>query len=260
MEVKELEVHVTTQGNVPEAAKQYAIEKVTQLARFTRRPILYVQVKLTLEGNPSRERPALAEASFDVNGRQVRAHVAAHDLTEAVDLLTDRLRRRIERSMHRMDPQHRPQPGNGRWRHGDLPTPRPEYFERPVDEREIVRHKTFALEPMTCDEAAFDLDMLGHDFYLFTDIETGADSVLFHPEGADHLELMQAADENRVPPSCSAPVVASTQRPAEMTVSEAEERLDISREPFVFFVNAETGRGNVIYRRYDGHYGLITPE
>ena len=27
----------------------------------------------------------------------------------------------------------------------------------------------------------------------------------------------------------------------------------------VFFVNAETGRGNVIYRRYDGHYGLITP-
>ncbi|WP_208028292.1 ribosome hibernation promotion factor [Rhabdothermincola sediminis] len=259
MEVEELEVQVTTRGDVPEAAKQYAVEKVTHLARLTKRPILFVQVKLSLEGNPSRERPALAEASFDVNGRHLRAHVAAHDLTEAVDLLTDRLRRRLERSTHRMDPQHRPPPGNGRWRHGDLPTQRPEYFDRPVDEREIVRHKTFALAPMTCEEAAFDLDMLGHDFYLFTDIETGADSVLFHPEGSDHLELMQAADENRVPESCSAPVVASTQRPATMAVSEAEERLDVSKEPFVFFVNVETGRGNVIYRRYDGHYGLITP-
>jgi ribosomal subunit interface protein len=259
VEVEELEVHVTSHGDVPEAAKQYAIEKLRQLAHYTKKPILYVQVKLTLAGNPSRERPALAEASFDVNGRQIRAHVAAHDFTEAVDLLVDRLRRRLDRSMHRTDPQHRPHHGAARWHHGDLRTARPEYFDRPVDEREIVRHKTFALEPMTCEEAAFDLELLGHDFYLFTDLETGADSVLFHPEEGDHLELIQAADENRVPASCSAFVVASTQHPVEMTISEARERLDITGERFVFFVNTETGRGNVIYRRYDGHYGLITP-
>jgi hypothetical protein len=62
-----------------------------------------------------------------------------------------------------------------------------------------------------------------------------------------------------VPENCAAPVRASTQRPGEMDLSEAEERLDASHEPFVFFVNVDSGRGNVVYRRYDGHYGLITP-
>ncbi|MBO1414556.1 sigma 54 modulation/S30EA ribosomal C-terminal domain-containing protein, partial [Streptomyces sp. FH025] len=30
-------------------------------------------------------------------------------------------------------------------------------------------------------------------------------------------------------------------------------------QPFVFYTDTSTGRGNVLYRRYDGHYGLITP-
>jgi ribosomal subunit interface protein len=261
VDVQEVDVSVVHLGDVPEAATAYATEKITQLARYTKRPILFAQVKLALEPKPSLERPALAEATLDVNGQPVRAHVAGHDLMEAIDLLEDRLRRRLERHKGRNDrDHHRPaeaQPGE--WRHGDLPTQRPEYYERPVDEREVVRHKTFALEPITCDEAAFDLDMLGHDFYLFTDIETGADSVIFHVDDDGHLELMQAADEVKVPADCVAPVRASMQRPTTMTVPEAEERLDLGVDRFVFFVNPDTRRGNVIYARYDGHYGLITP-
>lgn len=261
MDVQELEVSVATAGNVPEAAKKYATDKVTQLARYTKRPILFAQVRLNLEANPSRERPALAEATLDVNGRPVRAHVAGHDMMEAVDLLEERLRRRLDRHAHHGDGDRRrsPVPQPGEWRHGDLPTQRPEYFDRPVEEREVVRHKTFALEPMTCDEAAFDLDMLGHDFYLFTELHTGADSVIFHAGDDGHLELMQAAERTVVPEDCAVPIVASSQHPPELTLAEAEERLDAGHERFVFFVNTETGRGNVVYRRYDGHYGLITP-
>jgi hypothetical protein len=40
---------------------------------------------------------------------------------------------------------------------------------------------------------------------------------------------------------------------------EALERLEVSGAPFIFFQRAETGRGAVLYRRYDGHYGLIEP-
>jgi hypothetical protein len=43
-------------------------------------------------------------------------------------------------------------------------------------------------------------------------------------------------------------------------VSDALARLDATGAPFVFLADADTGRGNVVYRRYDGHYGLITPE
>jgi hypothetical protein len=180
----------------------------------------------------------------------------------AIDLLDDRLRRRLERQARRSgrSQHHRstPTPG-GPWRHGDRPTERPEYFERPIEEREVVRHKTFALEPMTCDEAAFDLDMLGHDFYLFTEIDSGNESVIFHAPDDGHLELMHAGTNSHRPSPVAAPIVVSPHHPPELSLTDAEERLDTSHEQFVFFVNAETQRANVVYRRYDGHYGLITP-
>ncbi len=259
MDVQELEVQVVTQGEITDAAKQYATDKVTQLTRYTNRPILFAQVKLTLGVNPRLERPALAEATLNMNGLMVRAHVASHDVMAAIDLLDDRLRRRLDRFTHRSDPKQQRPPTDGEWRHGDLPKQRPEYHERPVEDREVVRLKTFALDPMTVEEAAFDLDVLGHDFYLFTDLDTKADSVIYYAPDDAHLELMQAADSVVIPEVIAVPVRPSSQQPVETTLADAQERLDTGLEPFVFFVNPESARGNVIYRRFDGHYGLITP-
>ena len=56
------------------------------------------------------------------------------------------------------------------------------------------------------------------------------------------------------------PSITVSQVPAaRLTVTEAEDRLEAFRQPFLFFVNNQTGRGNLIYHRYDGHYGLIEP-
>ena len=44
-----------------------------------------------------------------------------------------------------------------------------------------------------------------------------------------------------------------------LTVAEATARLEAAGQSFLFFVNPETGRGNLLYHRYDGHYGLIEP-
>lgn len=261
MEVQDLEVQVVTQGEITDAAKQYAIDKVTQLTRYTNRPILFIQVKLTLGANPRLERPALAEATLNMNGLMVRAHVASHDVMAAIDLLDDRLRRRLDRANHRLNAkqQRSSAPESGEWHHGEHRTHRPEFFDRPVEEREVVRHKTFALDPMTTDEAVFDLGVLGHDFYLYTDLETGADSVVYYSEHNAQLELMQVGDSVSIPDDLAIPVQPSALVPAELTLADAQERLDAGLEPFVFFVNPESGRGNVIYRRFDGHYGLITP-
>jgi hypothetical protein len=45
-----------------------------------------------------------------------------------------------------------------------------------------------------------------------------------------------------------------------MLLEDAVERLNLSGEQYVFFVEPQTRHGNVLYRRYDGHYGLIDPE
>ena len=275
VDVLDLEVSVT-HGDVPDSAKQYAIDKITQLARFTRRPIVYARLRLSIEPRRAIERPALAEATLDLGGQIVRAHVAAQDPMAAIDLLDDRLRRRLERQARRTNRNHssrnnstRKNPGrdnsgrsapavDGAWRHGDLPTQRPEWYDRPADEREVIRHKTFALEPMTIDEAAFDLDVLAHDFYLFTELSTGADALIFYADDDDHLGLLQLPEATE-PASARGRCRSVVRRHRRAHARDAEERLDEGGERWVFFLDADTGRGHVVYHRYDGHYGLITP-
>ena len=63
-----------------------------------------------------------------------------------------------------------------------------------------------------------------------------------------------------IEPGRTAVDLAVSERPAPVLgLDEAIERISASGERFVFFENAASGRGNVIYRRYDGHYGLIAP-
>lgn len=256
MDVQQFDVATTTRGEISQDALDYAVGKITQLGRYARGPILFAQLKLAVEANPAQARPAVAEATFDVNGRVIRAHVAAGDVTEAADLLEARLRRNLVRDAERNDHRYERPAIEGEWRHGSQPTERPDVLDRPVEEREVVRHKTFALAPMTADEASLDLELLGHDFYLFTEAHTRTEAVL-HVLDDGGLELLVMEGVER-PDDCS-PSIGMGAHGAVVTLPEAEERLDVGHERFVFFVDAEGGRGQVVYRRYDGHYGLITP-
>jgi ribosomal subunit interface protein len=260
----ELDLTIATQGEVSDQAKEHARAKITRLVGYARDPILWAQVRLSVNDRPGRDRPAEVEAIIDINGTPVRAHVAARDIDEAIDLVDDRLMRRLKRHeelVHRSgSDRHRTGVADGHeWRHGDLPTQRPEWFDRSPDERQLVRKKTFALEPMTVDEAAFDLDMLGHDFYLFTELTTEVDAVIAYDPDAHGLALQLPEDTPGSPEGDAAAPVRRTPPAPRLTIDEAVERLDVGGERVVFFVNADLGRGNVVYHRYDGHYGVITP-
>ncbi len=254
-DVAAVDVHLSTRGMVSDQHRSQARDKVVRLARLCREPVRVVQIRLVVEPGPGRDRPAEVEAVVDIDGAVARAHVAAATVPEAIDLVVDRLRRRIERiedRRHRL-PDRRAATNGSRAGHAELPAQRPQAVTRPPDEREVVRRKSFALEPLSIDEAAFDLDALAHDFYLFRERSTMRDCVLTY--GLDGFELLHPDD--------AAPDLATTTTPvharavsATMTDSDARERLDVAHEPFVFFV-APSGRGHVLYLRNDGHYGLI---
>lgn len=255
----DLDVHVSTSGDIDGSAKQYAADKVAVVASHTGQPILGAEVKLRVERNPSLDRPAVAEATLDVNGRPVRAHVAGTTIEEAIDLLEQRLLRRLARTEAANDDKHRGATSTeGSWRHGDVRNNRPAYFDRPVEERDVVRHKSFAMAPISLDEAAFDLDMLGHHFYLFTEIESGSDGLLVHGDD-DSYTWYPVDGAAGLPSRLATPVQRNATGAPTLALDEALERLDTGGEPWVLFVDRDTGRGEVAYRRYDGHYGLITP-
>jgi ribosome-associated translation inhibitor RaiA len=236
--VAELSVNVVAHGVISPAVRDRVEERLAGLGRFAGRPPRTAHVDLRLETNPSLERPAVAKGSIELGDRRYRAHVAAATLDEAIDLLEVRLRRQIvDGAERRREGRREAEPPD--WMRGVDPGPRPEFAPRPTDgPPRIVRRKTFALARMSPWEAAADMDDLHHDFYLFTHAGTGRDCLLRRDEeGGYTLELV-------------GPV---------MDLDSAAARLERPDERLVFFTDEDTGRGNVLYRRYDGHYGLIAP-
>ncbi|MFF4137301.1 HPF/RaiA family ribosome-associated protein [Streptomyces mirabilis] len=254
------EIQVEAQGPMPPGTVEYAQEKVRALTGRTREPVLYARVKLTHMANPAVERPAIAQANLDVNGRPLRAHVAATAVIEAVDLLQDRLAARLERLEEHWEARRgkTPAPGPHEWRHGSEPAHRPDYFPRPAEERQVVRHKSYSLARESPDEAAFELESMDYDFHLFTDVGTGEDSVLYR-SGPTGYRLAQVHPHPHLVGPAAVQLTVSDLPAPRMNGGEAKQRLDLTGFPFVFFADAATGRGNVLYHRYDGHYGLISP-
>ncbi|MFS2293268.1 MAG: HPF/RaiA family ribosome-associated protein [Actinomadura sp.] len=243
-------------GAVPDDFVEYAYDKVTAVFRYSPEPVLFARVKLSMAANPAVGRPALAQTNLDVNGRLVRVQVAAETMFEAVDQLHDRLQRRLGRVSKEWEPPHG-SPSPPEWRQSLEPAGPPGYSPLPAEEREVVRHKSFTLSSETPDEAAFDMEMLDYEFLLFTDAETDQDSVIYHSEGGYRLAQVDPQLDRRDP--IAVPLTISPHPAPRLSVSEATEYLDTTGLPWVFFVNEATGRGNVLYRRYDGNYGLITP-
>ena len=96
---------------------------------------------------------------------------------------------------------------------------------------------------------------LDYDFHLFTERSRGEDSVLYRV--ADRYRLAQARPKpDRLGPLPA--MVTLSEHPApELTLAEVISRLDLLGQPFVFFVNPDTGHASLLYHRYDGHYGLV---
>jgi ribosomal subunit interface protein len=254
-----IEVDVTVRGDLRPEVSEYAKERIGTVDRLIDDPISHARVVLTQESNPSIEQGSRAEAEIGLDGQIIRASVADIEPMSAIDQLAQRLERKLRDWLDRR--RHIARRGReraaGEWRQADFFEARPRYAARPAEEREITRRKTFAAVPLTPAEAAEEMEFLDHDFYLFTDAETGADAVAYHRDdgrlgviGPSGIGWSGETDgivheESRISgPSELADVVT---------------QMNALNHRFMYFTNAETERGNVIYLRYDGHYGLISP-
>ncbi len=255
------EISVVEHGEIPGEAGPYARKRLGSVVGAISEPVLHTRVKLTQAPDPARDRPAEAEITVDVNGDLVRAHVAGHTMLEAIDLLRGRLTDQLEHRHERQRTRHRRPETSvpGEWRHGDRPTERPRHFERPVDERRLLQHKSYVIEEVTADEAAFDMEQLDFDFFLFRELGTGQEALIERTGGgAYRLTRLDGAATDPGPTAIE--VTVAGQAAPVLDLDQAQDHLAVGGEPFVFYADAATGRGHVLYLRYDGHYGLVAPE
>jgi putative sigma-54 modulation protein len=163
---------------VSEAMRAYAEEKLRRLDRHLADPTR-VELELAVEKNPSIAANHVAEATVWTKGPVLRAKEASTDMRASIDLLVDKLERQVSRYRqkrrrrgHRHD-AHRNGDGHGRAEAGTYTKTNEE--GGPV----IVKTKQFAMNPMSAEEAVLQLELVGHDFFVFRNEESDQINVVY---------------------------------------------------------------------------------
>src|SRR5215212_6726784 len=133
------------------------------------------------ERNPSVSEPEVAEATLFINGAVLKAREASEDMYASIDRMSDKLERQVRRYRGRQ---------LDRW-HGQIKGPHAEPEPFVVEEEEeigarIVRTKQFQMKPMSAEEAVLQLELLDHDFFVFTSAETGDINVVYRRRDGDY--------------------------------------------------------------------------
>jgi putative sigma-54 modulation protein len=155
---------------VPPAIKEYAESKLAKLDRHLHETA-QVELELSMERNPSIAEAHVAEATVWTKGPVVRARESASDMKASIDLLVRKLERRVKRAREKRRPNF------GRLRRSAPPENPSQESEN--EESKIVRTKQFALKPMSPEEAVLQLELLGHDFFVFRNADSDEVNVLY---------------------------------------------------------------------------------
>jgi putative sigma-54 modulation protein len=156
---------------VSESIRNYAEEKLGKLERQLADPTK-VELELTVEKNPSIADNHVAEATIWTKGPTLRAREASSDMKASIDQLVDKLERQVTR--YREKRMRRWATGQDNGSIESIPLVANEDAE-PV----IVKTKQFAVKPMTPEEAVLQLELLGHDFFVFQNADSGEVNVVY---------------------------------------------------------------------------------
>ena len=196
-----MEVVVTGRHcEVSDRFREHVSEKLSRLEKHDHR-IMRVQVEVELEKNPRQhDRSAKVELTAFSKGPVIRAEAAAEDKMGALDLALDKMQAQMRRAADRRRVH------KGRNAHvgvGEALASLPEVEDASADDEGVVerkvgpitvtgdgplvvREKSHTAIPMTLDQALYEMELVGHDFYLFVDKESERPSVVYRRRGYDY--------------------------------------------------------------------------
>jgi putative sigma-54 modulation protein len=156
---------------VSDAIRSYAQQKLRKLERQLSDP--RVELELTVERNPSIAENHVAEATIWTKGPVLRAREASSDMRASIDQLVDKLERQVTR--------YRKQGRSRRRRAARASAPPAESAAVTASESgpTIVKTKQFIAKPMSPEEAVLQLELVGHDFFVFRNADTDEINVAY---------------------------------------------------------------------------------
>jgi putative sigma-54 modulation protein len=159
---------------VTQALYEYVQRKLQKLERYFEQPLSNVRVNLKVYKVGQK-----VEVTIPVMGITLRAEDINVDLYAAIDVVVDKLERQIRKHKTKVNRKLRHQKVE-RVENTFNTDEEPEYEYSDFEgNHEVVRTKTFALKPMDVEEAILQMEMLGHQFFVFNDAATNRVSVVY---------------------------------------------------------------------------------
>jgi ribosomal subunit interface protein len=187
---------------VSDRFRSHVEEKLARLEKHDHR-LIRVEVEVDKERNPRlQDRAIRVELTAFSKGPVVRAEAAAEDKMAALDVAVDKMasqmrraadRRRVHRGRHTPVSVGQAMSGIEPVPNGVPAEAEPADKERHIgpiavlgDGPLVVREKTHQADPMTLDQALYEMELVGHDFFLFVDKESERPSVVYRRKGYDY--------------------------------------------------------------------------
>ena len=177
---------------VTDALRQYAEEKIGNSMKVMDIDPLVAEVVLFVEKNPANPRPAVCEVTLRTKGHIIRVEESEEDMYAAIDVAAAKVVRQlrkyktkvIDRKVRAEDETIRLQPTIN----GELDV---DGLMQELAGDEVVRVKEIEFAPLTEDEALVQIDLLGHDFFAYTDRDSGLVNVLYRRDDGGYGLLKQ---------------------------------------------------------------------
>lgn len=185
--------------DVSRRVQEYAEKRLQKLSLQLDDDVTRMELEITEEKNPRVSDSKVAEVTLWTKGRALRAKEASPDVFASIDLVADKLARQVKKYHDkRVQDRHGGKHGHerDRWKgalmdNGNGAGKLPEGYEFETQTTEdagmadtgsqlrIVKTKQFSLGPMSPEEAAEQMSLVGHDFFVFVNDETQETSVLY---------------------------------------------------------------------------------
>jgi putative sigma-54 modulation protein len=156
---------------VSDTIRRYAEEKMQKLDRQLHE-LAEVELELRVEKNPSIPDNQVAEVTVRTKGPTLRVTEASTDMKASIDQLTEKLTRQIDHARGKQRKDWHP-------RDNGSPSGGPMVPDEEETGEQIVKVKQFSVKPMSPEEAVLQLELIGHDFFVFRSDDSGEINVIY---------------------------------------------------------------------------------
>lgn len=174
-----MELHIITKNDVEvnEAIREYAEKRIRKITRHLP-AISEGKMEVSQEKTKLPEQRFAVQVTLNSRGTLIRSQERAKDIRTAIDRVVDALTSRVERYKGKLYDK-----GKGMSLTRREATEETEKIEAP---KKVVKSKHFLVKSMLSDEATDQMELLGHDFFLFIDADTGKLNLLYRRKDGNY--------------------------------------------------------------------------